>query len=241
MDERDILFEFSHPERLRILELLKKEELKLSSISNKLSITTAEVSRHLERLTNVKVIEKSSNGEYFISMFGTIVLNQISNINYLNENRDFFLKHDLQSLPSSITCFKALSRSKVKNGTLDNVGLIKEVIERAEKYLHVISNQESRLFKEAILETAERGIEVTRIYSKPEVIPEEIKKAKNIDVRIIDDIHFDMGVSDIMGGLTLPNTLGVMDYEQIFVGDDAVFITWLNNIVKYCKSKSRPI
>ena len=59
----DLLFEFSSTERMNIMLSLQEERLKLSHVSNKLNMTVTETSRHLQRLSDIRLIEKDVGGD----------------------------------------------------------------------------------------------------------------------------------------------------------------------------------
>ena len=58
MDIANLFLELSNPDRLRILKLLNKEKMRLSSISNELGLSVQETYRHLLRLTRSRLISK---------------------------------------------------------------------------------------------------------------------------------------------------------------------------------------
>ena len=60
----DLLFEFSSPERMRIMKSLLAERLKLTQVSKKLDMTVTEASRHLQRLSDIQLIEKDVDGAF---------------------------------------------------------------------------------------------------------------------------------------------------------------------------------
>ena len=55
-----LLFELSHPWRLKLLLLIMEEGQRHSYISQKLKISPQETSRHLTRLQDAKLIEKDT-------------------------------------------------------------------------------------------------------------------------------------------------------------------------------------
>ena len=57
-----LLFDISSSDRLTLLFAIRKENLRLTHLAEKISATTQETSRHLGRLTDAKLIEKNSDG-----------------------------------------------------------------------------------------------------------------------------------------------------------------------------------
>ncbi len=56
-------------------------------------------SKHLMRLRDAKLIEKDSDGFFSLTAFGKIIVNLLPSINFLAQNREYFLSHDISSLP----------------------------------------------------------------------------------------------------------------------------------------------
>jgi predicted transcriptional regulator len=51
------------------------------------------------RLRNAKLIEKDSDGFFTLATLGKIIVNLLPSIRFLTQNRDYFLSHDISSLP----------------------------------------------------------------------------------------------------------------------------------------------
>jgi predicted transcriptional regulator len=69
-----LLFELSSHDRLDILFLLKKTQMKLSHISKKLDFTVQETSRNITRLSEAKMISKDVDGLYHLTPYGNEAL-----------------------------------------------------------------------------------------------------------------------------------------------------------------------
>jgi Bacterial regulatory protein, arsR family. len=65
-----LLFELSHPRRLKVLFLITEEKQRHSCIFQKLKISPQETSRHLARLHDAKLIEKDVQGFYKLTGYG---------------------------------------------------------------------------------------------------------------------------------------------------------------------------
>ena len=59
-----LLFELSSSERMNLLKKLQKQRMKLSHVSEKLDMTITEASRHLQRLSEAKLIQKDVDWLY---------------------------------------------------------------------------------------------------------------------------------------------------------------------------------
>ena len=58
----DFYFELSNEDRLRILNLLTEKPMKLTNLAKSLDISNQECSRHLQRLTEADIIERTQKG-----------------------------------------------------------------------------------------------------------------------------------------------------------------------------------
>ncbi|MDQ3851366.1 MAG: hypothetical protein M3299_00865 [Thermoproteota archaeon] len=75
------------------------EKRRSTQLTAKLSATSHEASKHLMRLRNAKHIVKDSDGFFTLTTLGKIIANLLPSIRFLAQNRDYFLSHDISSLP----------------------------------------------------------------------------------------------------------------------------------------------
>ena len=76
-----VLFELSSNRRANILFEIEKENFKMQQIAKSLDMTVTETFRHLQRLTDAKLVEKKANGTYTITSLGQawrLVFSQVS-------------------------------------------------------------------------------------------------------------------------------------------------------------------
>ena len=95
----ELLFILASIDRLTLLSEIGVEKRRLSQLTTKLSATPQETSKHLVRLRDAKLIEKDSDGFFSLSAFGKIIVNFVPSIRFLTQNREYFLSHDISSLP----------------------------------------------------------------------------------------------------------------------------------------------
>ncbi len=110
MESYSLLFELSHPGRLNILHILKEEPMRLSQLSKRLEVTTAEVSRHLDRLGKTRLIKRDSENIYSITSFAAIILSEVAKFDFLTKHIDYFLKHDLSIIPGHLHWFNSMAQ-----------------------------------------------------------------------------------------------------------------------------------
>jgi predicted transcriptional regulator len=89
----------ANSQRLAILHIIFENQKTLSSIAKELNVTKQETHRNLNRLMNSNVIEKNFKGKFFFSIFGDMLIKNISDINFLSNHKKFFSEHNFQEIP----------------------------------------------------------------------------------------------------------------------------------------------
>lgn len=121
--------------RFDILQALNSTPLGFTKISEQVDITTSEASRQIARLIKADLIEKSSDGMYYITPFGRLLLSFIPGIDYIYNNRDYFLLHDTAPLPNEfIMRFGEISNARFIRGAIDTVNLLQKCIQNVTGY-----------------------------------------------------------------------------------------------------------
>jgi len=237
------MFELSHPERLHILHMLRDEPMRLSQLSKKLEITTAEVSRHLERLGNAKLIDRDSECNYNITPFAAIILSEVYKFDFLLKNVEFFINHDLSSVPVYLHRFSSMAKGDFIQGTLETSSLIKETSINADEYINVISDQVMRGIVELDCKKNDQGVVFKKIYPKDSEIPEEYtaRLGEKFEIRTIESIPLALKMNEKIAGVALKHINGKIDYSMGLAGEDEAFRVWVGSIFDYFWMQSKPI
>lgn len=243
MEFHELMFELSHKERLNIIDILSKGSQRLSAISRQLEITTAEVSRHLDRLVKADVVLKRTTGNYTLTPFGLDLLMEIENIAFLANKLDYFSAHDISMIPLELQNLKVMQKGRVMTGTLQNMSLMKETVDIAEEFIYVVTNQVSNTLVENQRKKADMGVEIVKVYPMTEVIPDSIIGHKNIRLyKKEGEINCSIGVTEKRCILALPKANGSLDFENILVGEDPEFIEWSKMVVEsYVKDADKEV
>ena len=168
----ELFFELSNEDRVNILELLQKEQLNLTNISNRLDLRNQETSRHLSRLEESGLVTKNTDGTYQNTAFAELILKKQNEIGFLLEHRDYFNSHLVEELPSSLIAnLGVLSNSNHIDDTLNALQVVKRIIEESEEYLYRLSDQFMMVLLDPIVAAAERGINYYFIYSADIKVP----------------------------------------------------------------------
>jgi predicted transcriptional regulator len=229
------MFELSHPERMKMLQMLKTDPMKLSQISKKLDVTTAEVSRHLDRLSKARLIDRDSGNYYFLTPFADAVLSEYQNFEFLTNNIDFFIDHNLGLLPEHLHWFNSMSKGRYITGTLEVSSMIKDLSVNAKKYIYVISEEVMRGVVELDCKKNDEGIKIRKIYPKDAEFPKEYtdRLGDTFQIKTLESIPLGFKMNEKTSGLVLRDIKGKMDYSKGFLGEDSSFRFWTETIFDY--------
>jgi len=247
----ELLFILASVDRLTLLSEIAIEKRRLSQLSSKLSATPQETSKHLTRLRDAKLIEKDSDGFFGLTAFSKIIVNLIPSIRFLTKNREYFLSHDISSLP--LEFIERLGELQ-EGQSADKVGSILEhtqhVVQDAEEYIwlmadHTLGGQE--------YVTGSGKLESTSSVKWRVIIPNDDridwKKVRadvgtykgRIEYRLIEDpndIKAGIALNEKVAGLTFPNMTGKLDFNSGFGSDNPVFRQWCQDLFEYHWSRA---
>jgi predicted transcriptional regulator len=243
MKSNELMFELSHPERLKMLQMLLKDPMRLSQISSKLEVTTAEVSRHLERLTKARLIERESDNYYHVTAFAKVILSEYLNFEFLTENTEFFINHDIAQLPEHLHWFHSMSKADFIEGTLEVSSMIKDLSVRAKNYIYVISEEIMRGVVELDCNKNDAGVKIRKIYPKGAEFPKEYtdRLGDTFEIKTLDSIALGFKMNEKTAGLVLRDMKGKMDYSKGFIGEDKTYRLWTEAIFEYYWKKAKPL
>ena len=245
----DLLFEVSNEDRLSILKKLLQEEMNISRISRVLGISAQETSRHVTRLSDVNLTRKSPEGHYQITTFGKLVLNQLSGLEFVSLNEDYFSTHTLESLPQKyLSRIGELTNSENLNHVMASWGKIEDVMREAEEFVWAIADQYVSTIFGLESEALEKGVEIRLIEPedwqlltehKDEILPEIIEsynKARvngNLKEKILKKIGVFLYMSEKeVAVLSFPTIEGNMDYLGFTSGDET-FYDWCKDLFSH--------
>lgn len=98
----NLLFILASADRLTLLSEIGTHKLRLTHLASKISATPQETSRHLMRLRNANIIEKDPDGFFSPTLFGKILLKMLPSLEFVNQNKNYFLSYDISPFPWSL-------------------------------------------------------------------------------------------------------------------------------------------
>lgn len=239
----ELLFILASIDRLTLLSELGVEKSKLSQLTSKLSATPQETSKHLTRPRGAKLIEKDSEGFFGLTAFGKIIVNLVPSFRFLTQNREYFLSHDISSLP--IEFMERLGELQ-EGEHADNVGSVLEhlqqVVQGAEEYIwlmadHRLGNQEY-VTKSGKLESNSTITWRVILPDSSSINWEEVRRTAGIHkgrikYHLIEDPNdFKAGIAmnEKIAGVTFPDTMGKLDFNGGFRSSNTLFRKWCQDL-----------
>ena len=248
----ELLFILASIDRLTLLsEIAIEKKRRLSQLSTKLSATPQETSKHLTRLRDAKLIEKDSDGFFGLSAFGKIILNLLPSIRFLTQNREYFLSHDISSLPLEfIERLGELQEGEYgeKVGTI--LTHLQQVVQDAEKYIWLMADHplggEEYVSGSGKLESnstvtwrviipVDSSMDWTRLRASAGT------PKGRIEYRLMEDpsdIKAGIALNEKIAGLTFPDTTGKLDFNSGFRSSNPIFCKWCQDLFEFHWNKA---
>jgi predicted transcriptional regulator len=239
----ELLFILASIDRLTLLSEISNEKSKLSQLTTKLSATPQETSKHLMRLRDAKLIEKDSEGFFSLTAFGKIIMNLLPSIRFLTENREYFLSHDISSLPLEfIERLGELQEGHYAEKVGSILTHLQQVVKDAEECIWLLADHPlgsgEYVARSGKLESCST---VTWKIVIPAGSSMDWKKVRadvgihkgRIEYHLIEDpidIRAGMALNEKIAGLTFPDITGKLDFNSGFRSDNPVFRRWCQDL-----------
>ena len=246
-------FELASEQRLNIVRNLAKDKLNISKLANILDATKPEIHRNVTRLTKAGLIEKNSDGNYELTVYGNAVLVQIPSLSFFSENKQFFKNHTLGNLEDKfIQRIGALENKKQVKGYVKTIEKWRQIHENAKKYVYNILSEVpySGDIIEVISKQLKNDLHIRSVFSDKAIIPEERKKifeekdfqkyvkSGSLERRIKKDVTVTVLVTDKESAVFFPNVEGITDISEMFYSSDPKFREWCYDYFEWCWNNS---
>jgi predicted transcriptional regulator len=237
----DLLFEFSSTERMKIMQSLLEERLRLSQVSKNLDMTVTEASRHLQRLSDIELIDKDIDNAFGPTSYGRVALKLLKGLDFISHNRQYVLEHDLLCLPDAlISRIEELSLATLNTDVVRVLAHVDVMFQEAEEYIWVMSYAHSLPSTIPIVEERlEKGVTLQRIF--PEDIIPPIGEAETIagPCRTLPRVDVRIMMTEKEAMCSLPSMDGNKDYTS-FIGKDRRFHEWCTDLYLHYWEKATP-
>lgn len=232
-ETEDIFSSLANSQRLAILDIISKNKETLTSIAKELRITTQETHRNLNKLLSSNIIEKNLKGYFSLTVFGDMVIKNISAINFLSKHKKFFSQHNFHVIPIKfIQRIGALEKSEFVLGFVAVIEHIKRMYQKAREYIYSILPQVPfDLIYTAIPIVKERELKFKHILPIDALIPKESEEfLKNlgysqllqkgiIERRMTTKTNLGIVLTENQALVMFPLTEGQVDMNSIFTND----------------------
>jgi predicted transcriptional regulator len=248
----ELLFIIASIDRLTLLSEIAIEKRRLSQLSAKLPATPQETSKHLMRLRDAKLIEKDSDGFFGLTAFGKIILNLLPSIKFLTQNREYFLSHDISSLPQEfIERIGELQEGEYGEKVGSILAHTQHVVQDAEEYIwlmadHPLGGQEyvtrSGKLKSSHTVTWRIILPADSSIDWPDLRRTVGSHKGRIEYRLIEDaknIKAGIALNEKIAGLTFPDIMGKkLDFNSGFRSNDPIFRKWSQDLFEFHWNKA---
>jgi predicted transcriptional regulator len=155
----DLYFELSNEERLNILYSLREESMNITSLAQRIDVTTQECSRHTSRLSDINLVQKNPDGTFSLTPYGCLTLRLIPGQLFASTNHRYFNTHSLDHLPSGIVSrMHELSDSRFTEDVWVTFSLLENLFKEAEEYVWMIHDQYLLNILPLGIEALKRGV-----------------------------------------------------------------------------------
>ena len=251
MSLSDLYFELSNEDRVNILNILSEDPLNLTKLSKRLDITNQECSRHLSRLIEAKLINKTPETQYQTSQFGELILRTKRGQSFIFKHRDYFNSHSLSSIPTVfVNRIGELSESQYVGDVMVVFQNIDRMFKEAEEYAFRITDQYLLLAVPSSLAATKTGLNFKIITNKNIDYPPEFEKTTTPFQKLMQEGYFtpkEQGQVDVflamseqeVAALSFPDISGKYDYIG-FSSKDSSTVKWCKDLFEYYWDMAEP-
>ncbi len=242
----ELLFELSSSDRLNLLLEIKTKKQRPSQLAQKLSATTQETFRHLERLSKAKLIEKDSDGLYGLTAYGELILSFLPSLNFISKNRKYLLWHDFSFLPPEFLLrIGELSEHERAKKVIEVLRGSERTMDEAKEYLWFMA-QEILPKWYSYPALSDSNVALKFICPTDGVEPEEYQEARRrygarFELRIFDDVRVGLALNEKFAGLCFPDLTGRVDLGSSIAmrGDNPSFHKWCRDLFTFYWEKAK--
>ncbi len=253
-------FELGSAQRIAILYRIEDEKCNLARLSKDLGCTMPEVRRNIIRLTSSGIVDRESNGTFFLTTFGKTILEQIPTLDFLSRNKDYFSDHTFSALPLKfIRRIGSLSNSKLISGLVSVDEKLNDIYNRSREYVYAMIPEVPIDLIESIvarLKKAEtKHFRFSYILSTHATVPkrrkqlleglgfDELLKNGTVERKMVNSLLIGVVLNDEQACVMFPriqrNNKIEIDMNSMFYGEDPDFHEWCLDYYRYIWHNAR--
>ncbi len=207
----------------------------MQQLATVLDMTTTETFRHLQRLSESKLVEKKADGSYFVTPLGELAMVFLSSFNFILQNGSYFLEHPVSCLPYEfVNRLGELSGGEFCGEALSTFNRARRIVFDAEEFIWVIAEQVDSSHVQATNEKVVKGLDFKFVMQKDLAkivkITPEVEHLK--ERRYLERIPVSLMANEKEACVLLRRANGEMDYLGFF-GTHEKFRKWIQDLFKY--------
>ncbi len=216
----------------------------MQEVARRLDLSATDAFRQLQRLNEALLIQRQPDGSYTITQYGRLVLQSTSSLEFLEKHREYFLTHDLCSLPYQfVNRIGELSGASLSMDSMENINRAEQIVREAEHYFWGGGGEQPlRSVGHMAYEQIPEKVRF-RFLFPPNFLPEgaDLRETpKNIEWRSLPDIPVSIVLNEKEAGVAFRLIGGRADYAA-FIGKDPVFLNWVKDLFLYYWEKGMQV
>ncbi len=212
----------------------------MQQLAKNLDMTVTETFRHLQRLTDAKLVEKKVDGAYAITSLGNLAIGFLTGFNFVLKNADYFLEHDVSVLPYEfVNRLGELSAAIFCREPIAGFNGVRRMVFEAEKFIWTIAEQVDSSHIQPTTDKVSKGLEFKILMQQD--LAKSFSKVTEAGVlkgsRYLKRIPVTLVINENEASLTFRNRGGLMDYMGLH-GSDEKFRKWCKDLFVYYWEKA---
>lgn len=241
-----IFIELAGELRRQMVIKLSQESIRLTELAKELNATMQETHRNINRLIEVGLIEKDSEGLLSLTTYGRIMLKQLPTFAFLTEHKEYFTEHTLGDLPMKfIQRMGALYNSEIIDGVVRVLETWKSIYHNANEYIYEVMAQVPLDLIEPLVEKINNGVKFSYIFAKDVVVPKgrlellqkfgwrDLMTKGMVERKMADKVQVMTVLNEKQASVLFPNLKGEADLNTMFYSGDPLFHEWCLDYFRY--------
>ncbi|MDQ3967941.1 MAG: transcriptional regulator [Thermoproteota archaeon] len=259
-DTAKTFFESGSAQRIAILYKIAEVKCNLTRLSKDLGCTMPEIRRNIIRLTNSGMVDRESNGTFFLTTFGKTILEQIPTLDFLSRNKDYFSNHTFSALPSKfMRRIGSLSNSQLISGLVSVDERLNDIYDRSQEYVYAMIPEVPIDLIESIVarlkKVENKNFRFSYILPTHAMVPkrrkkllealgfDELLKNGTVERKMVNSLLIGVVLNDEQACVMFPqiqrNNKIEIDMNSMFYGDDPDFHEWCLDYYRYVWHNAR--
>jgi predicted transcriptional regulator len=259
-DTARIFFELGSTQRIAILYKIAEVKCNLARLSKDLGCTMPEIRRNIIRLTNNGLVDRESNGTFFLTTFGKTILDQIPTLDFLSRNKDYFSDHTFSALPSKfMRRIGSLSNSQLISGLVSVDERLNDIYDRSKDYVYAMIPEVPIDLIESIVarlkKVENKNFRFNYILHTHAMVPkrrkqllealgfDELLKNGTVERKMVNSLLIGVVLNNEQACVMFPriqkNNKIQIDMNSMFYGDDPDFHEWCLDYYRYIWHNAR--